>query len=74
MSTEIIPCLQPGVDPDDWFAPVGSMRELDARLRCISCPLYWQCQEEAIKEGIPCGTWGGVDEITRRKIWQRTGG
>lgn len=72
---EEIPCRAPGANADDWFAPVGSARELRARTACTFCPLYWACQEYAINEGIPHGTFGGVDELTRKRIWKsRPGG
>jgi hypothetical protein len=69
------PCSRPGANADDWFAPVGSTRELNARRLCLDCPLYWACQEYAIDTGIPHGTFGGIDELTRKRIWaQRPGG
>lgn len=75
MSSDATPCQQPGADPEDWFAPVGSTRESHARLRCVNdCPLFHQCREEALRIGVPYGTWGGMDERTRQRVWARTPG
>lgn len=69
-----IPCRREGANPDDWFAAPNSPRELKARKACMDCPLYWQCQEYALTEGIPHGTFGGMDEKTRARVWARTPG
>lgn len=67
-------CQSPGVDPDDWFAKPGSVASNRAKSVCMDCPLYWQCQEYALTEGIPYGVWGGLDEAARARIWHRQGG
>lgn len=67
------PCQRPGANPDDWFAPVGSMRELSARSRCVNeCPIFHACRQEALELGVPHGTWGGMDERTRQRVWERS--
>lgn len=63
-------CAQPNADSDDWFAKPNSVRELSARKRCLDCPIYWECQAYGIEAGVPDGTWGGVDERTRARIWK----
>jgi hypothetical protein len=75
MTTPLTPCQQPDANPDDWFAPVGSNREMSARLRCLNdCAAYWECRQAALTEGVPHGTWGGMDERTRDRIWKKQGG
>lgn len=67
-------CQNPNVDKDDWFAQPNSLKETAARKLCLGCPIYWECQGYAIEAGIPNGTWGGVDERTRERIWKGMGG
>lgn len=74
MSTDPRACRRPGVDPDDWFAWPGSLRANRAKALCLECPLYWECQEYALTEGIPEGIWGGMDGRERERIWKRRGG
>jgi hypothetical protein len=40
----------------------------------MTCPLYWECAEYALAEGIPDGIWGGLDERERGRIWKKRGG
>lgn len=40
----------------------------------MQCPLFFECREYALAEGIPYGVWGGADERERERIWKRTGG
>jgi hypothetical protein len=69
---EEIPCAREGANPDDWFAAPGSPREMRARQACMDCPLYWSCQQYALDVGIPHGTFGGMDEKTRDRIWRQS--
>lgn len=81
---DTLPCRQPGNDPDWWFAyaardnarhHVSRNRALKAKSLCLDCPLYWQCQEYALNEGVPEGIWGGLDGRDRDRIWAgRSGG
>lgn len=66
-----LPCSQ---RPDDWFAAPGTEQYNRAKRLCLHCPLYFQCQEYALTEGIPEGIFGGMDAPTRHRIWKRTGG
>jgi hypothetical protein len=63
-------CQSPDVDVNDWFAAPNSAREVTARKRCMDCPIYFACQEYALEAGVPNGTWGGMDERTRERIWK----
>lgn len=67
-------CQREDVSGDDWFAQPNSVKEVKARKLCMDCPIYWECQGYAIESGIPNGTWGGVDERTRERIWKGMGG
>jgi hypothetical protein len=60
---------------DRWYNDVaapGSPREMRARQACMDCPLYWSCQQYALDVGIPHGTFGGMDEKTRDRIWRQS--
>ena len=59
---------------DDWFAPPGTPQHNQAKATCLDCPLYWSCQEYALREGIPYGIWGGLDERGRERVWRKRGG
>lgn len=63
-------CQREDVDSNDWFAAPNSLREVSARKRCLDCPIYFECQDYALQAGVPNGTWGGMDERTRERIWR----
>lgn len=68
-----LPCVQ-SKHPDWWFGYPGSATNRRAKQLCMDCPLYWQCQEAAIEDGVPWGVWGGLDERDRARIWVEMGG
>jgi WhiB family transcriptional regulator, redox-sensing transcriptional regulator len=72
--SDVVQCQRPDVDPDDWFAGPDSPKTVRAKRLCLHCPLYWDCREYAIREGVPAGVWGGVDEWTRARLWRQNGG
>ena len=72
-SDYVRPLCQTG-DPEDWFAPPGSVASNRAKSVCMECPLYWDCQAHALEEGIPYGVWGGIDERQRARAWKLSGG
>lgn len=40
----------------------------------MMCPLYWDCGEYAIEQGVPYGVWGGMGQAERDRIWKKKGG
>lgn len=70
-----IPCSPAsGRDPDLWFSAKGSEESREAKRLCMDCPLYFPCAESAIRDGVPFGIFGGMDERERAAIWRRNGG
>jgi hypothetical protein len=67
-------CCGPGVNPDNWFQRPGTVTTMNAKSICMQCPLYMQCQEWALEEGIPYGVFGGLDERDREYIWNKADG
>ena len=67
-----VPCRT--TDPDLWFTHPGSPDCNKAKALCLHCPIYWECAEHALQEGIPVGVFGGLSERDRRIIWKRQGG
>lgn len=39
-----------------------------ARAVCETCPVRYQCAQEALADAIPEGLWGGLDPTDRREI------
>lgn len=62
------------IDPDDFFKPPGTAEYHRAKQLCLSCPLHWQCQEDAFQQGYTHGTWGGVSADERHIWWRQHGG
>lgn len=56
-----------GVESDLFFPDKKATSQLaDAKRVCARCPVYRQCGDWAISQGITEGVWGGMDEDARR--------
>jgi WhiB family transcriptional regulator, redox-sensing transcriptional regulator len=57
-----------GHDPDMWFSGDGIDAARAKGICLAECPVRFQCLEYAVREDIPGGTWGGLDEAERRPL------
>lgn len=62
------------INPDWFFAQPGTPEACKAMELCLNCPLYNQCHDYALRQGVEFGIWGGVTREARRQEWERTGG
>lgn len=63
-----------GMGVDLFFHPTfergftRARRFAEARAVCARCPVTSQCREFALQVGERYGTWGGLDELERRRL------
>lgn len=66
------------VDPERFFSPEAergapkARREEAAKALCLKCPVIARCREHALSVQEPYGVWGGLSEVERREILDRT--
>lgn len=57
-------------DPAIFF-PTRNGGEADAKAICATCPVVDACRDFAIREHIPCGVFGGMNERERQNYQRR---
>ena len=66
-------CVQDGADL--FFARPGELgtaeRAVQAKTRCLSCPVLASCQDWASAAGDPAGIWAGGANTAERSALQR---
>ncbi|MFF0219141.1 WhiB family transcriptional regulator [Streptomyces vinaceus] len=69
----VLPCAEPGVDPDEiFFNPYSTRTAADtALLMCKRCPVRADCRSFA-REAREWGFWGGEAESDREPPRRKT--
>ena len=61
-----LPCE---AQPDLWFSESFEGKRQAKTICTQQCPIALACQDYALREGIPCGVFGGLDGRDRLRIW-----
>lgn len=71
MTIKPLPCQAPAYQGEaDWFPDNNGTPEAKRAVElCGYCPISMRCAAEALNNGIPYGTWGGLTSQDRRTIW-----
>lgn len=61
-------CATSGVEPPAWYAKKNTPAREAAVMVCLSCPVRYECLEDALDRQERWGIWGGFDETERRNL------